>query len=70
MLLERTDGLADLQLSAVVSLQRDMSDLLDRLDTMGLCLAAAHMSMSLDAVAIWIEGAGETTWQKSRALRV
>lgn len=61
MPLECTDSRAGPQLSAVVSIHRDINDLLYRLDKMGLCLAAAHMSMSLDAVAMWIEGAGEAT---------
>lgn len=61
MPLECTDSWAGPQLSAVVAIQRDINDLLDRLDNMGLCLAAVHMSMSLDAVTTWIEAAGETT---------
>jgi|LNFM01.1.fsa_nt_gb hypothetical protein len=61
MPLECNESWAGPQLSAVVSIQRDMIELLDRLDKMGLCLAAIHMSTSLDAVTKWIEGACEAT---------
>ena len=61
MLNECTDSRADQQLSALVSIQRDINDLLDRLDKTGLCLAAAHMSMSAKLVDMWIEEASDTT---------
>jgi hypothetical protein len=59
MYLDRWCSQTELRLSDVQAIERDTLALLDRLDQSGLSVAAVHMAMSFDAIALWIRTAGE-----------